>query len=194
VKSITTLLLEGKTPESFEESLGTNERISMVDGQDSLLSMSKVSSDAILNKLRNQLGGPDVPTIQCIIGPLKVHYALCDWGASVNIMPKMAYDCLDEDMLVSVSWCLQVVDSMKVQPYGMIKDVFIEMWGSSTLVDFLVMDMDPRQQTSNMFGAPFLKYVRATINEKRGIINMKVERKHEMFTFCLKNPACIYQV
>jgi hypothetical protein len=103
MKNITTLF-EGQAPESFEEPLGTNERISKVNRQQILVSMSEVSSDAILNRHRNQLDGSKVPSIQCIIGPLKVHYALCDWGASVNIMPKIVYDYLDEDRLVPVSW------------------------------------------------------------------------------------------
>jgi hypothetical protein len=44
VKSITTLF-KGHVPKSFEESLGTDERISMVNGQEILLSMSEVNCD-----------------------------------------------------------------------------------------------------------------------------------------------------
>jgi hypothetical protein len=62
--------------------------------------MSRITSDAILNKLRNRLSGPALPTVPCILGPFKVHHELCDWGASMNILPKMVYDCLDEDPLV----------------------------------------------------------------------------------------------
>jgi hypothetical protein len=62
--------------------------------------ISRISSDAILNKLQNRLSGPALPTISCILGPFKVHHVLCDWGASMNIFPKMVYDCLDEDPLV----------------------------------------------------------------------------------------------
>jgi hypothetical protein len=156
--------------------------------------MPEVSSDVILNRLQNQLGGPEVPSIQCIIRPLKVHYALHDWGASVNIMPKMVYDCLDEDLLVPVSWCLQLTDYTRMQPYGLAKDVLIEVWGSSTLVDFLVVDMDPRQQTYIILGPPFLKFVKANINERKGIINMRVEGKHKKFTFHSKKPVYLYQV
>jgi hypothetical protein len=57
--------------------------------------MSRISSDAILNKLLNRLSGPTLPTVPCILGPFKVHHALCDCGASMNILPKMVYDCLD---------------------------------------------------------------------------------------------------
>jgi hypothetical protein len=117
------------------------------------------------------------------LDPLKVHYTLCDWGASVNILPKMVYDCLDEDSLVPVSRCLQLAHLTWVQPYGLAKDVLMEIRVSLTLVDFLVVDMDSRQQTSIILGVPFLESVKAKINEKRGIINIRVEGKHKKFTF-----------
>jgi hypothetical protein len=70
-----------------------------------------------------------------------------------------------------------------MQPYGIAQDVLIEFHDSSTLVDFMVMDMDPCQQTSIILGKPFLKSVRVTIDKKRGIINMKVDRVHEKFIY-----------
>jgi hypothetical protein len=65
--------------------------------------MSLISSDAILDKLRNRLSRPALHTIPFILGPFKVHYALYDWGASMNILPKMVYDCSDKDPLVPTS-------------------------------------------------------------------------------------------
>jgi hypothetical protein len=62
--------------------------------------MSRISSDAILNKLQNRLSGPPLPTVPCILGPFKDHHGLYDWGASLNILSKMVYDCLEEDPLV----------------------------------------------------------------------------------------------
>jgi hypothetical protein len=62
--------------------------------------MCRICSNAILDKLRNRLSRPALPTVPYILGPFKVHHALCDWGASMNILPKMVYDCLDEDPLV----------------------------------------------------------------------------------------------
>jgi hypothetical protein len=70
-----------------------------------------------------------------------------------------------------------------MQPYGITKDVLIEFQDSSTLVDFMVRDMDPRQQTSIILGNPFLKLVRVTIDKKRGIINLKVDRVHGKFIY-----------
>jgi hypothetical protein len=64
------------------------------------LVMSRISSDAILDKLQNRLIGLGLPTIPCILGPFKVHHSPCHWGAIMNILPKMVYDCIDEDPLV----------------------------------------------------------------------------------------------
>ena len=91
-------LFDRKATESSEESV---EKVkagsSKVDESEEILPMSGVSSKAILSQLWNLLGQPEVSNIQCIIGPLKVHYALCDWGASMHIM--MVFDYLDEDHL-----------------------------------------------------------------------------------------------
>jgi hypothetical protein len=70
-----------------------------------------------------------------------------------------------------------------MQPYGIAKDVLIEFQDSLTLVDFMVVDMDPRQQTYIILGKPFLKSVRATIDKTRGITNMKVDVVHEKFIY-----------
>jgi hypothetical protein len=106
--------------------------------------MSKIISNAILGKLWNNLSRPALPTVPCILGPFKVHHALCDWGASMNIFPEMVYDCLDEDPLVPTPHQLWLAYSTIMQPYGIANDMLIEFQDSSTLVDFMVMDMDPR--------------------------------------------------
>jgi hypothetical protein len=88
--------------------------------------MSRISSNAILDKLRNRLSRPALPTVPCILGLFKVHHALCDWGASMILLPKMVYDCLDEDQLVPTPHQLQLAYPVKMQPYGIAKDVLIE--------------------------------------------------------------------
>jgi hypothetical protein len=73
--------------------------------------MSKISSDAILDKLQNRLSRPALPTVPSILGPFKVHHALYNWGVSMNILPKMVYDCLDEDPLDPTPHRLRLADS-----------------------------------------------------------------------------------
>jgi hypothetical protein len=56
----------------------------------------------------------------------------------------------------------------------------------------MVMDMDPRQQTSIILGKPFVKSVRAIIDKMKVIINMKVDGVHEKFIYHPKNLVCSY--
>jgi hypothetical protein len=140
------------------------------------------------------LSGLAHPMVHCILGPFKVHHALCNWGASMNILPKMVYDYLDEYPLVPTSQWLQLADSTVVQPYRITENVLIDFQDSSTLVDFMVVDIDPRQQTSITMGKPFLKSVRATIYKMRGTINMKVDGVHEKFIYHPKNLSCCCQI
>jgi hypothetical protein len=110
------------------------------------------------------------------------------------ILPKIVYDYLDEDPLVPTPHQLRLADSTIMHPYRIAKDVLIEFQDSSTLVDFMVVDMDPRQQTSIILGKPFLKSVNVTIDKKRLIINMKVDRVHEKFSYHPKNLTCCCQI
>jgi hypothetical protein len=81
-----------------------------------------------------------------------------------------------------------------MQPYGIANDMLIEFQNSSTFVDFMVVDMDPCQQTSIILEKPFLKSVKATIDKMRGIINMKVDGVHEKFIYHPKNLTCCCQI
>jgi hypothetical protein len=63
----------------------------------------------------------------------------------MNILPKMVYDCLDKDPLAPTPHQLRLADSVMLQPNGIAKDVLFEFQDSLTLVDFMVVDMDPRQ-------------------------------------------------
>jgi hypothetical protein len=66
----------------------------------------------------------------------------------------MVYDFLDKYPLVPTSQRLQLADSTVVQPYGIEENVLIEFQDSLTLVGVMVVDMDPRQQTSIILGNP----------------------------------------
>jgi hypothetical protein len=106
----------------------------------------------------------------------------------------MVYDCLDEDPLVPTSQWLQLVDFTTVQPYEIAENVLIEFQDSSTLVDFMVVDVDPHQQTSIILRKPVLKSIRATIDKMGGTINMIVDGDHEKFIYHPQNLACCYQI
>jgi hypothetical protein len=42
------------------------------------MTMSRISSNTILDNLQNRLSGLALPTVPCILGPFKVYHVLCD--------------------------------------------------------------------------------------------------------------------
>jgi hypothetical protein len=63
-------------------------------------------SAAILDGLPNKMSDPGVPTISCLVGTQKFDQALYDLEASMSVMPKVIYDQLNQDSLVSTSMYL----------------------------------------------------------------------------------------
>jgi hypothetical protein len=51
-------------------------------------------------------GDPGRPVIPIAIGPNTFEEAICDFGASVNIMPKVIYEKIHGDQLLYTTMCL----------------------------------------------------------------------------------------
>ncbi|KAJ1257390.1 hypothetical protein BS78_K070500 [Paspalum vaginatum] len=60
---------------------------------------------------------PGSPTISCSIGTQHFNQALCDLGASVNVMPKVIFDKLNHAALSPIAMCLQLMDQ-SIQHHG----------------------------------------------------------------------------
>jgi len=53
--------------------------------------------------------------------------AICDFGASVNIMPKVIYQKILNDPLLYTNMCLQLVDQSICYPEGVLEEVVIRV-------------------------------------------------------------------
>ena len=70
-------------------------------------------------------GDPGRPVIPIAIGPHIFQEAVCDFGASVNIMPKVIYDKINEDTLLYTNMHLQLVDQSLCYPKGILEDIYV---------------------------------------------------------------------
>jgi hypothetical protein len=139
-------------------------------------------SAAILDCLPDKISDPGVPTISCLIGPQKFDQALCDLGASMNVMPKVIYDPLNQDSLVPTSMPLRLADQSIRHLVGIAEDIPVRIRISFVLVDFMVLEMDVCFQTPLILGRLFLSTTRAMIDVAAGIIKLNVSGKEETFT------------
>ena len=67
--------------------------------------------------------------------------ALCDSGASINLMPLSVVKRLSLGEHTPTAMTLQIVDRTLAQPEGILKDVLIKVGKFIFLVDFVVIDI-----------------------------------------------------
>ncbi|KAK8619606.1 hypothetical protein V6N13_135888 [Hibiscus sabdariffa] len=94
------------------------------------------------NKLPAKKTDPGSFTIQCSIGHNHSTKALCDPGASINLMPKTVFQKLGIREAKPTTVMLQLADHSFVQPEGKIEDILVRIDKFIFPVDFLILDCE----------------------------------------------------
>jgi hypothetical protein len=85
-------------------------------------------------------GDPGKPVITITIGAYTFKNALCDFGSSVNIMPKVIYKKINGSPLLNPAMCLQLADLSLCHPEGILDDVCPGVGRSYVAADFIVVE------------------------------------------------------
>jgi len=72
-------------------------------------------------------GDPGRPVIPIAIGPHIFKEAVYDFGASVNIMPKVIYDKINGDTLLYTNMHLQLSNQSLCYPKGILEDIYVRV-------------------------------------------------------------------
>jgi hypothetical protein len=102
--------------------------------------------------LLDKKGDPGRPVIPISIGCHAFSEAICDFGTSVNIMPKVIYEKILGDPLLYTNMCLQHADQSICYPKGVLEEAVIRVGQSYVLVDFIVMDTGGDERAPIIFG------------------------------------------
>jgi hypothetical protein len=98
---------------------------------------------------KGDLGRPIIPIA---IGPRIFEEALCDYGASINIMPKVIYGKIHGDPLLYTTMCLQLADQTLCYPKGILEDVCVGVGQSYVPADFVVIEIGGDMKTHIILG------------------------------------------
>jgi hypothetical protein len=82
---------------------------------------------AILNTSPIKKKDPGCPTIDCSIESQNFKNALCNLGASVNVIPKKVFNKLSYSMLTPTSMCLQLADQSVRYPAGITENIPVKI-------------------------------------------------------------------
>ncbi|XP_073017834.1 uncharacterized protein [Primulina eburnea] len=125
--------------------------------------------------LPQKLQDPGEFVVPCEIGGKLVENAICDSGASVNIMPSSLYEKLGLSRIKPTGLSLQMADKSVRTPLGVVEDVELKIDKIRLLADFVVLDIHNSQNVQVILGRPLLAAVGAIIDVKRGKMTMEVE-------------------
>ena len=117
---------------------------------------------------------PGTPVINCSIFDCEFDHALCDLGASVNIMPKVTFEKLGYPSIFPTTMCVQLADSTVRYPEGVMENLMVKVKDTYILVDFVVLDMEGDLGIPLILGRPFLNDTNARIDVGTGRISLRI--------------------
>ncbi|XP_057747534.1 uncharacterized protein LOC130966727 [Arachis stenosperma] len=130
--------------------------------------LTEECSAIIQHKLPQKLKDSGSFQIPCIIGEITVETALCDLGASINLMSLAMMKKMKIEEAKPTRMALQLADRSFKFPHGIVEDLLVKVGDFIFPADFVVLDMEEGAKTSIILGRPFLATVGAIIDVQKG--------------------------
>ncbi|XP_062103870.1 uncharacterized protein LOC133814987 [Humulus lupulus] len=123
-------------------------------------------------KLPQKLRDPGSFTILCAIGNFECEHALCDLGASINLMPLFIFRRLGLGEARPTIVTLQLTDWLVKHPRGIIEDVLVKVDKFIFPTNFIVLDMEKDIDVPIILGRPFLAMGKSLIDVQKGELRL----------------------
>ena len=107
-----------------------------------VVNLTATCSVMIQKSLPEKLQDPRSFTIPCTIGNFEFKKALCDSGASINLMPLSVVKRLGLRELTPIAMTLKMADRTMAQLEGVLEDVLIKVGKFIFLGDFVIMELE----------------------------------------------------
>ena len=124
--------------------------------EEGIVNLTATCSAIIQQRIPVKMKDPDSFTIPCSIGKYEFKKALCDSGASINLMPLSVVQRPSLGKLTPTAITLQMVDKSMAQPEGLLEDVLVKVGKFIFPMDFVIMKMEEDTQVPLLLGRPFL--------------------------------------
>ena len=112
-------------------------------------------------------------TLPISLGDIKIEHAMCDLGASINVLPLSIYKKLIWVSLVGTKVVIQLADRTCISPEGVLDNVIVKVHDFLYPTDFHVIKMSEKESADSsgvLLGRPFLRTVKTIIDVFDGTI------------------------
>ncbi|RYR08702.1 hypothetical protein Ahy_B05g076517 [Arachis hypogaea] len=144
----------------------------------------------VMNKECSALIQPQLPTkrkdpgsfhVPCAIGETMFDRALCDLGASINLMPLTLVKRLQINEILPTDVVIRLVDKTQKQAKGVVENVLLKVGKYFLPTDFVILDMEESHTHPIILGRPFLATARALIDVERGELILRIHDEQLSF-------------
>ncbi|RYQ90028.1 hypothetical protein Ahy_B09g096344 [Arachis hypogaea] len=144
----------------------------------------------VMNKGCSALIQPQLPTkrkdpgsfhVPCAIGETMFDRALCDLGASINLMPLALVKRLQINEILPTDVVIRLADKTQKQAIGVVENVLLKVGKYYLPTDFVILDMEESHTHPIILGRPFLATARALIDMERGELILRIHDEQLSF-------------
>ena len=155
------------------------------------MNLTEECSAILQRKLPHKLKDLDNFIIPCKIGNSIFERALCDLGASINLMPLSIFRRLGLGEARPTTVTLHLADKSLKHPRGVIEDLLVKVDKFIFPTDFIVLDMEEDKKVPIILGRPFLATGRAIIDVQKGELKLRVQDDEVKFSVfnAVRHPA-----
>ncbi|PIN02788.1 DNA-directed DNA polymerase [Handroanthus impetiginosus] len=134
------------------------------------VALTEECSAIIQNKLSPKLKDSESFMIPCTIGTHFSGRALCDLGASINLMPYSIYRTLGLIEAKPTNITLQLANRSLTYPKGVIEDILVKVDKFIFPADFVALDMEADSEILIILRRPFLAIGRTLIDVQKDLL------------------------
>ncbi|XP_070035623.1 uncharacterized protein [Nicotiana tomentosiformis] len=138
----------------------------------------------IVHSVDPKLEDPGAFTIPCTIGSADFAKALCDLGASINLMPYSMFKMLGIGQPRPTSMRLQMEDQKMKRPLGIIDDVLVRVDKFILPADFVILDCEVDYEVPIILRRSFLNTGKALVDVEDVELTFRVGDEKVVFHVC----------
>ncbi|XP_015163868.1 uncharacterized protein [Solanum tuberosum] len=155
------------------------------------IEVSQICSTIMIKELIKNREDPEAFTIPYTIGILQFVKALCDLGASINLMPYVIYKQLGLGEPKAITMRLLMADQSIKHPVGILYDILVKVDRFIFTTDFVILDCKIDAEIPIILGRPFLATGRALVDVESEELKFRVNEDELTFNVCksMKHPS-----
>ncbi|XP_070041468.1 uncharacterized protein [Nicotiana tomentosiformis] len=138
----------------------------------------------IVHSIATKLEDLGAFTIPCTIGSAKCAKALCDLGASINLIPYSVLKTLGVGQPRPTSMILQMNDRTMKRPLGVIEDVLVHVDKFILPANFVILYCEVDYEVPIILGRPFISIGKALYDVEVRELTFRVGDEKVVFHVC----------